>query len=61
MGGEIGVTPVSDVSFDGETLSFKAPDQQGGSVNIKMTLKEGKLSGALDSPMGSIPATASRK
>ncbi|MEX0619322.1 MAG: hypothetical protein WDZ76_06260 [Pseudohongiellaceae bacterium] len=58
---EFGVTPVSDVTFDGDTLSFNAPDQQGGSVDIKMTLEEGKLSGMLNSSMGSIPATASKK
>lgn len=58
---EFGVSPIQDVAFDGETLSFKADDTQGGLVNIALKLAEGKLSGNLSSPMGDLPATATKK
>jgi hypothetical protein len=58
---EFGVNPVSKVQFDGDTLKFEADDQQGGVVAIALKLAEDKLSGTLASPMGDIPATATRK
>lgn len=58
---EFGVAPVSKVMFDGETLSFEADDQQGGMVEISLKLADSKLSGNIISPMGDIPAVATRK
>lgn len=58
---EFGVSPLSKVAFDGETLQFKTPDQQGGTVQVALKLAEEKLSGKIVSPMGDIPATATRK
>lgn len=57
---EFGSSPISDVKFDGEKLSFRTPDQQGGNVDVSMTLKEGKLSGSLGTQMGDLPATATK-
>jgi hypothetical protein len=58
---EFGVNPVSNVAFDGETLKFDADDQQGGKVTIALKLADSKLSGTIVSPMGDIPAKASKK
>lgn len=58
---EFGVNPVSNVAFDGEFLKFDADDQQGGKVTISLKLADNQLSGTIVSPMGDIPAKASKK
>lgn len=58
---EFGVNPVTNVAFDGDMLKFDADDQQGGKVTISLKLADSKLTGVIASPMGDIPAVATRK
>lgn len=58
---EFGVSPVSNLAFDGETLKFDADDTQGGTINVALKLADNQLSGNLSSPMGELPVIATKR
>jgi len=61
MGSPQGETTLSQVQFDGETLSFNSDDGFGGTMSIALKYADGGLSGNLDTPMGALPITATKK
>ena len=54
-------SPISNVTFDGETLKFDADDQQGGVAKVSLKLANNELKGSIVAAMGDIPAVATRK
>ena len=54
-----GSTPLSDVSFDGETLSFTRQGRQG-TARMSLILKGMTLTGSLTTPRGDLPIVAKK-
>lgn len=60
LGSEQGEGPLTDVQFDGETLTYNSDDGQGGSLATSLKLEDGMLKGNVTTPMGDLPATATK-
>ena len=45
---------LSDVNFDGDSLSFSMQTQQGA-LNVSFDLEDNILNGSLSTPMGNLP------
>ena len=54
-----GSTPLSDVTFDGETLSFTRQGRQG-TARMSLKLKGMTLTGSLTTPRGDLPIVAKK-
>ena len=52
--GPAGTNTLSDVNFDGDSLSFSMQTQQG-TMNASFDLEDNTLNGSLSSPMGNLP------
>jgi len=53
-------TELTDVSFDGETLSFSRVGRQGRDVNLSLKLEGDTLTGSFRTRAGELPITAKR-
>ncbi len=58
--GNRGSADLTDVSFDGETLSFAREGRQGRIVKMVLKLVDGALVGKFETPMGEIPVTGKK-
>ena len=52
--GPAATNTLSDVNFDGDSLSFSMQTQQG-SLNVSFELEDDILNGSLSTPMGNLP------
>ena len=52
--GPAATNTLSDVNFDGDSLSFSMQTQQG-SLNVSFDLEDNTLNGSLSTPMGNLP------
>lgn len=57
--GPQGSTPVSDVKFDGETLSFTRSGPQG-QMNMAFKVAGDTITGSLNTPGGELPVTGKK-
>ena len=51
--GPVATNTLSDVNFDGDSLSFSMQTQ--GSLNVSFDLEDNMLNGSLSTPMGNLP------
>jgi hypothetical protein len=59
-GPPIGIHTQSDVTFDGETLSFTRQGRQGAATQMSLKLKSATLTGSLTTPGGDLPIVAKK-
>ena len=52
--GPVATNTLSEVNFDGDSLSFSMQTQQG-SLNVTFDLEDNMLNGSLSTPMGNLP------
>ncbi len=57
--GPMGSTPISDVSFDGETLTFTRTGQQGP-MTMSFKVAGDTITGTLTTPGGDMPITGKK-
>lgn len=55
-----GSTPLSDVSFVGDTLSFSREGFQGGVTQMSLKLEGNTLTGSITTPGGDLPIVAKK-
>ena len=53
-----GILTLSDVTFDGETLSFTCQGRQGAATQMSLKLEGATLTGSLTTPGGDLPIVA---
>ena len=53
-----GILTLSDVTFDGETLSFTRQGRQGAAAQMSLKLKGATLTGSLTTPGGDLPTVS---